>query len=82
MSCLLVMNFVHVMCVGVDPLFVRTTGSVNGLDVLFYIFQLSRVVLLSIMIVLIGARWSFWEAVFRIWGNNAFGDCAQVLGFG
>nr|KAJ0217334.1 hypothetical protein LSAT_V11C300136930 [Lactuca sativa] len=79
MSCLLVMNFVHVMCVGVDPLFVRTTGSVNGLDVLFYIFQLSRVVLLSIMIVLIGARWSFWEAVFRIWGNNAFGDCAQVL---
>ncbi|XP_023765950.1 protein CANDIDATE G-PROTEIN COUPLED RECEPTOR 7 [Lactuca sativa] len=58
---LLLVNCVHFMCVAADLHHVKMTGTAHGLDVVFFIFQLMTAVLLSTVIVLIGAGWFFWK---------------------
>ncbi|KAL7610094.1 hypothetical protein Lser_V15G11094 [Lactuca serriola] len=83
MGGLLVVNCVHFMCITSDLHYVKITGSAHGLDVVFYIFQLTRAVLFSTVIVLISAGWFFWKPflkreeklvlmiviVLEVWGN-------------
>ncbi|KAL7610095.1 hypothetical protein Lser_V15G11097 [Lactuca serriola] len=61
MGGLLLVNCVHFMCVAADLHHVKMTGTAHGLDVVFFIFQLMTAVLLSTVIVLIGAGWFFWK---------------------
>ncbi|CAH1414552.1 unnamed protein product [Lactuca virosa] len=61
MGGLLLVNCVHFMCIAADLHYVKITGSAHGLDVVFYIFQLMRAVIFSIVIVLISAGWFFWK---------------------
>ncbi|KAI3512082.1 hypothetical protein L1887_19262 [Cichorium endivia] len=59
MALLLVMKSLNLICAAEDKHFVKVTGTPHGWDVLFYIFQAIRVVLLFTVIVLIGTGWSF-----------------------
>ncbi|KAK6942905.1 Transmembrane protein GPR107/GPR108-like [Dillenia turbinata] len=59
MGCLLLMKALNLICAAEDKHFVKVTGTPHGWDVLFYIFQFIRVVLLFTVIVLIGTGWSF-----------------------
>ncbi|XP_057423324.1 protein CANDIDATE G-PROTEIN COUPLED RECEPTOR 7-like [Lotus japonicus] len=59
MAALLLMKALNLICAAEDKHYVKVTGTPHGWDVLFYIFQLIRVVLLFTVIVLIGTGWSF-----------------------
>uniref|UniRef100_A0A2P2NY91 Lung seven transmembrane receptor n=1 Tax=Rhizophora mucronata TaxID=61149 RepID=A0A2P2NY91_RHIMU len=59
MGGLLLMKALNLICAAEDKHYVKVTGTPHGWDVLFYIFQLIRVVLLFTVIVLIGTGWSF-----------------------
>ncbi|RZC21181.1 protein GPR107-like [Glycine soja] len=59
MSLLLLMKALNLICAAEDKHYVKATGLPHGWDVLFYIFQFIRVVLLFTVIVLIGTGWSF-----------------------
>ncbi|KAI3823413.1 hypothetical protein L1987_04848 [Smallanthus sonchifolius] len=59
MGGLLVMKALNLICAAEDKHYVKVTGTPHGWDVLFYIFQFIRVVLLFTVIVLIGTGWSF-----------------------
>ncbi|MBA0693157.1 hypothetical protein Goari_010662, partial [Gossypium aridum] len=59
MSGLLLFKALNLICAAEDKHYVKVTGTPHGWDVLFYIFQFIRVVLLFTVIVLIGTGWSF-----------------------
>ncbi|XP_061366661.1 protein CANDIDATE G-PROTEIN COUPLED RECEPTOR 7-like [Gastrolobium bilobum] len=59
MAGLLLMKALNLICAAEDKHYVKVTGLPHGWDVLFYIFQFIRVVLLFTVIVLIGTGWSF-----------------------
>lgn len=59
MSVLVVMKGMNLIFAAEDKHYVKVTGTAHGWDVLFYIFQSIRVVLLFTVIVLIGTGWSF-----------------------
>ncbi|XP_059646974.1 protein CANDIDATE G-PROTEIN COUPLED RECEPTOR 7-like [Cornus florida] len=59
MAGLLLMKALNLICAAEDKHYVKLTGTPHGWDVLFYIFQFLRVVLLFTVIVLIGTGWSF-----------------------
>lgn len=59
MGILLIMKALNLICAAEDKHYVKVTGTPHGWDVLFYIFQFIRVVLLFTVIVLIGTGWSF-----------------------
>ncbi|CAI8602693.1 unnamed protein product [Vicia faba] len=59
MAALLLMKALNLICAAEDKHYVKITGTPHGWDVLFYIFQFIRVVLLFTVIVLIGTGWSF-----------------------
>lgn len=59
MAGLLVMKALNLICAAEDKHYVKVTGTPHGWDVLFYIFQFIRVVLLFTVIILIGTGWSF-----------------------
>ncbi|KAK9290024.1 hypothetical protein L1049_008187 [Liquidambar formosana] len=59
MAGLLLMKSLNLICAAEDKHYVKVTGTPHGWDVLFYIFQFIRVVLLFTVIVLIGTGWSF-----------------------
>lgn len=59
MAALLLMKALNLLCAAEDKHLIKTTGTPHGWDVLFYIFQFIRVVLLFTVIVLVGTGWSF-----------------------
>ncbi|KAJ9559135.1 hypothetical protein OSB04_013749 [Centaurea solstitialis] len=59
MGVLLAMKALNLICAAEDKHYVKVTGTPHGWDVLFYIFQFIRVVLLFTVIILIGTGWSF-----------------------
>ncbi|KAL5546270.1 hypothetical protein UlMin_005957 [Ulmus minor] len=59
MGGLLLMKALNLICAAEDKHYVKVTGTPHGWDVLFYIFQFIRVVLLFTVIILIGTGWSF-----------------------
>ncbi|KAL3642529.1 Protein CANDIDATE G-PROTEIN COUPLED REPTOR 7 [Castilleja foliolosa] len=59
MGVLVVMKALNLLSAAEDKHYVKVTGTPHGWDVLFYIFQFIRVVLLFTVIVLIGTGWSF-----------------------
>lgn len=59
MAGLLLMKALNLICAAEDKHYVKVTGTPHGWDVLFYIFQFIRVVLLFTVIVLVGTGWSF-----------------------
>ncbi|PSR98228.1 hypothetical protein CEY00_Acc24829 [Actinidia chinensis var. chinensis] len=59
MAGLLLMKALNLICAAEDKHYVKVTGTPHGWDVLFYIFQFIRIVLLFTVIVLIGTGWSF-----------------------
>ncbi|KAG5582931.1 hypothetical protein H5410_053558 [Solanum commersonii] len=59
MAALVVMKALNLIFAAEDKHYVKVTGTAHGWDVLFYIFQSIRVVLLFTVIVLIGTGWSF-----------------------
>ncbi|QCE07008.1 protein GPR107-like [Vigna unguiculata] len=59
MGALLLMKALNLLCAAEDKHYVKITGTPHGWDVLFYIFQFIRVVLLFTVIVLVGTGWSF-----------------------
>ncbi|XP_057970345.1 protein CANDIDATE G-PROTEIN COUPLED RECEPTOR 7-like [Malania oleifera] len=59
MGGLLLMKALNLIFAAEDKHFVKMTGTPHGWDVLFYLFQFLRVVLLFTVIVLIGTGWSF-----------------------
>ncbi|XP_051132310.1 protein CANDIDATE G-PROTEIN COUPLED RECEPTOR 7-like [Andrographis paniculata] len=59
MGLLVIMKALNLLCAAEDKHYVKVTGTPHGWDVLFYIFQFIRVVLLFTVIVLIGTGWSF-----------------------
>ncbi|KAI3473231.1 hypothetical protein Pfo_028834 [Paulownia fortunei] len=59
MGALVIMKALNLLCAAEDKHYVKVTGTPHGWDVLFYIFQFIRVVLLFTVIVLIGTGWSF-----------------------
>ncbi|KAH7842791.1 hypothetical protein Vadar_009310 [Vaccinium darrowii] len=56
---LILMKALNLICAAEDKHYVKVTGTPHGWDVLFYIFQFIRVVLLFTVIVLVGTGWSF-----------------------
>ncbi|CAH9078330.1 unnamed protein product [Cuscuta epithymum] len=59
MAGLLAMKALNLICAAEDKHYVKVSGTAHGWDVLFYIFQFIRVVLLFTVIILIGTGWSF-----------------------
>ncbi|CAI9760723.1 unnamed protein product [Fraxinus pennsylvanica] len=59
MGLLVIMKALHLIYTAKDKHYVKVTGTPHGWDVLFYIFQFIRVVLLFTVIVVIGTGWSF-----------------------
>ncbi|KAE8730446.1 zinc finger CCCH domain-containing protein 58 [Hibiscus syriacus] len=59
MSGLLLFKALNLICAAEDKHYVKVTGTPHGWDILFYIFQFIRVVLLFTVIILIGTGWSF-----------------------
>nr|XP_043611939.1 protein CANDIDATE G-PROTEIN COUPLED RECEPTOR 7-like [Erigeron canadensis] len=62
MGILLVMKSLNLICAAEDKHYVKVTGTPHGWDVLFYMFQFLRVVLLFTVIILIGTGWSFLKS--------------------
>lgn len=59
MGILVIMKALNLLAAAEDKHYVKVTGTPHGWDVLFYIFQFIRVVLLFTVIILIGTGWSF-----------------------
>uniref|UniRef100_A0A5B7APK5 Uncharacterized protein n=1 Tax=Davidia involucrata TaxID=16924 RepID=A0A5B7APK5_DAVIN len=59
MAGLLLIKALNLICAAEDKHYVKVSGTPHGWDVLFYIFQFIRVVLLFTVIILIGTGWSF-----------------------
>lgn len=59
MSALLLARCLYLLCAAEDQHFIRLTGTPHGWDILFYLFQFIKGVLLFAVIVLIGTGWSF-----------------------
>ncbi|GAV64985.1 Lung_7-TM_R domain-containing protein [Cephalotus follicularis] len=59
MAGLLLFKAFNLICAAEDKHYVKVTGTPHGWDVLFYILQFIRVVMLFTVIVLIGTGWSF-----------------------
>ncbi|CAH9096199.1 unnamed protein product [Cuscuta europaea] len=59
MAVLLITKALNLLFAAEDKHYVKVTGTAHGWDVLFYIFQFIRVVLLFTVIILIGTGWSF-----------------------
>ncbi|KAG9453817.1 hypothetical protein H6P81_006721 [Aristolochia fimbriata] len=59
MGGLLLMKALDLLCAEEDKHYVKVTGTAHGWDVLFYIFQFIKGVLLFTVIVLVGTGWSF-----------------------
>jgi hypothetical protein len=59
MAVLLLTKGLNLMCAAEHKHYVKITGLSHGWNVLFYIFQFIRIILLFTVIVLIGAGWSF-----------------------
>ncbi|GAB4833697.1 Protein CANDIDATE G-PROTEIN COUPLED REPTOR 7 [Ancistrocladus abbreviatus] len=59
MAGLLLMKALNLICAAEDKHYVKVSGTPHGWDVLFYLFQFIRVVLLFTVIVLVGTGWSF-----------------------
>ncbi|XP_051130702.1 protein CANDIDATE G-PROTEIN COUPLED RECEPTOR 7-like [Andrographis paniculata] len=59
MGVLVIVKALNLLFAAEDKHYVKVTGTPHGWDVLFYIFQFIRVVLLFTVIVLIGTGWSF-----------------------
>ncbi|XP_075490269.1 protein CANDIDATE G-PROTEIN COUPLED RECEPTOR 7-like [Primulina tabacum] len=59
MGLLVIMKALNLLAAAEDKHYVKVTGTPHGWDVLFYIFQFIRVVLLFTVIILIGTGWSF-----------------------
>lgn len=59
MAVLLITKAMNMLFAAEDQHYVRSTGTPHGWDVLFYIFQFLKAVLLFSVIVLIGTGWSF-----------------------
>ncbi|KAE8661069.1 xylosyltransferase 1-like isoform 1 [Hibiscus syriacus] len=65
MAGLLLFKALNLIYAAEDKHYVKVTGTPHGWDVLFYIFQFIRVVLLFTVIVLIGTGWSFLKLFFQ-----------------
>ncbi|GAA0141922.1 G-protein coupled receptor [Lithospermum erythrorhizon] len=61
MGALVVVKALNLVFAAEDKHYVKVTGTDHGWDVLFYIFQSLRVVLLFTVIVLVGTGWSFMK---------------------
>ncbi|KAL7607215.1 hypothetical protein Lser_V15G18632 [Lactuca serriola] len=61
MGVLLVITIGHFICAEVDLHYQKVTGTRQGMDVLVYIFQVVRCVLLYTLIALIGMGWCLWN---------------------
>ncbi|KAL3839588.1 hypothetical protein ACJIZ3_024179 [Penstemon smallii] len=59
MGVLVIVKTLNLLFAAEDKHYVKVTGTPHGWDVLFYIFQFIRVVLLFTVIILIGTGWSF-----------------------
>jgi hypothetical protein len=59
MAGLALFKALNLICAAEDKHYVKVTGTPHGWDVLFYIFQFIRVVLLFTVIILVGTGWSF-----------------------
>ncbi|CAA2967542.1 GPR107-like [Olea europaea subsp. europaea] len=59
MGLLVIIKALNLLCAAEDKHYVKVTGTPHGWDVLFYIFQFIRVILLFTVIILIGTGWSF-----------------------
>ncbi|KAG0464628.1 hypothetical protein HPP92_018792 [Vanilla planifolia] len=59
MAGLLFAKVLNLICAAEDQHYIRVTGTPHGWDVLFYLFQFLKGVLLFTVIVLIGTGWSF-----------------------
>ncbi|XP_047316501.1 protein CANDIDATE G-PROTEIN COUPLED RECEPTOR 7-like [Impatiens glandulifera] len=59
MAVLLLAKALNLIFAAEDKHYVKITGTPHGWDILFYIFQFIRVVLLFTVIILIGTGWSF-----------------------
>ncbi|XXG54902.1 hypothetical protein AAC387_Pa03g2670 [Persea americana] len=59
MAGLLLIKAIYLICAAEDKHYIKITGTPHGWDVLFYIFQCIRGILLFTVIVLIGTGWSF-----------------------
>ncbi|KZV35067.1 hypothetical protein F511_04372 [Dorcoceras hygrometricum] len=59
MALLVIMKALNLLAAAEYKHYVKVTGTPHGWDVLFYIFQFIRVVLLFTVIILIGTGWSF-----------------------
>ncbi|KAF7038502.1 hypothetical protein CFC21_048676 [Triticum aestivum] len=59
MSCLLLARMLYCISAAEDQHYIRVAGSSHGWDVMFYLFQLVKGVILFAVIALIGTGWSF-----------------------
>ncbi|MQM12347.1 hypothetical protein Taro_045261 [Colocasia esculenta] len=59
MGCLVLVRALYLICAAEDQHYIKATGTPHGWDVLFYLFQFLKGVLLFTVIVLIGTGWSF-----------------------
>ncbi|KAF3778326.1 Gpr107 protein [Nymphaea thermarum] len=59
MGGLLLVKGLNLLCAAEDKFFVKRTGTPHGWDVVFYIFQFVRGILLFTVIILVGTGWSF-----------------------
>ncbi|XP_047334128.1 protein CANDIDATE G-PROTEIN COUPLED RECEPTOR 7-like [Impatiens glandulifera] len=59
MAVLLLTKALNLIFAAEDKHYVKITGTPHGWDILFYIFQFIRIVLLFTVIILIGTGWSF-----------------------
>uniref|UniRef100_A0A1D1Z5C8 Protein GPR107 n=1 Tax=Anthurium amnicola TaxID=1678845 RepID=A0A1D1Z5C8_9ARAE len=59
MGGLLLVKALYLICAAEDQHYIKVTGTPHGWDVLFYLFQFLKGVLLFTVIVLIGTGWSF-----------------------
>ncbi|XP_020571664.1 protein GPR107-like [Phalaenopsis equestris] len=59
MSGLLLAKALNLICAAEDQHYIRVTGTPHGWDVLFYLFQFVKGILLFTVIILIGTGWSF-----------------------
>lgn len=59
MGGLLLVKALYLICAAEDQHYIKVTGTPHGWDVLFYVFQFLKGILLFTVIVLIGTGWSF-----------------------
>ncbi|KAK1265220.1 hypothetical protein QJS04_geneDACA017899 [Acorus gramineus] len=59
MGSLVLIKALYLVCAAEDKHYIKVTGTPHGWDVLFYLFQFLKGVLLFTVIVLIGTGWSF-----------------------